>query len=152
MMTTILKNKLKELLHLNDSPQKIAMAFAVGVFIAFSPMIGFHTAMVFLAAWVFRLNLVALFIGAFVNNPWTLAPLYGLCLWFGISLYGGISAFPDVSWKHQTFITILKNLKPYIGPFFLGTTILGIVFAVLSYFLIFFVIRQLKKSKSEISV
>jgi uncharacterized protein (DUF2062 family) len=151
-MVARVKNKFKELLHLSDSPRKIALAFAVGVFIAFSPILGFHTIMVLLAAWLFRLNPVALLAGAFVNNPWTFTPLYGLCLWFGVYLYGGSSAFPQVSWEHLTFVVFVKNLKPYIGPFVLGTTIIGIIFAVLSYFLAYLLICRLKESKKKAEI
>jgi uncharacterized protein (DUF2062 family) len=143
------KEKIKELLRLNDSPRKIALAFAVGVFIAFSPALGFHTIMVLLSAWLFRLNPVALFAGAFVNNPWTFAPLYGLCLWFGIYLYGGATVLPQVSWEHLTFLRFIENLKPYVGPFFLGTTIIGLIFAFISYFLSFLLINRLKESREK---
>ncbi|MBI1823144.1 MAG: DUF2062 domain-containing protein [Nitrospirae bacterium] len=146
-MIAKVKIKIKELLHLNDSPRKIALAFAVGVFIAFSPILGFHTIMVLLSAWLFRLNPVALFAGAFVNNPWTFAPLYGLCLWFGIYLYGGSAVLPQVSWEHLTLLRFIENLKPYIGPFFLGTTIIGLIVAFLSYILSYIVINRIKESK-----
>jgi hypothetical protein len=143
------RNQIRELLRLNDSPRKIALAFSVGVFIAFSPILGFHTIMVFLAAWAFRLNPVALFAGAFVNNPWTFTPLYGLCLWFGVYLYGGASAFPQVSWEHLTLLRFFNNLKPYIGPFFLGTTLIGAAGALLSYYLAYHVICRLKRDRER---
>ncbi len=146
-MIAKIKLKIKELLNLNDSPKKIALAFSVGVFIAFSPILGFHTLMVVLVAWLFRLNPLALIIGAFVNNPWTFTPLYGGCLWFGVYLYGGASVFPQVSWQNLTFLAFIENLKPYIGPFFLGTILMGIFFAVISYFMTYYFIRQFRKSR-----
>jgi len=144
-----IKDKFREVLHLNDSPRKIALAFAIGVFIAFSPILGFHTIMVLLVAWLFRLNPVALFAGAFVNNPWTFTPLYGFCLWFGVYLYGGTSAFPQVSWEHLSFLRFIENLKPFIGPFFLGTTIIGMVFSILSYLFSYLLICRIKDSREK---
>lgn len=47
MPLAILKEKLRQILHLGESPQRTAMAFAVGIFIAFSPAYGLHTAGVF---------------------------------------------------------------------------------------------------------
>ena len=148
-MVEKVKVKIRELLTLEGSPKKIALAFAIGVFIAFSPVLGFHTIMVLLAAWLFRLNPVALFAGAFVNNPWTFTPLYGISLWFGIYLYGGSTAFPQVSWEHLTLLGFLSNLRPYIGPFILGTTLFGIIFALASYFLSYLVICRLRKRRLE---
>lgn len=144
-----IKKKFKEVLLLSDSPRKIALAFAIGVFIAFSPILGFHTIMVLLVAWLFRLNPVALFAGAFVNNPWTFTPLYGFCLWFGIYLYGGTAAFPHISWEHLSLLTFLGNLKPFIAPFLLGTTIVGVVFSFLSYLFSYFLICRFKESRAK---
>ena len=62
---------LRQVLHLRESPQRTAAAFALGVFIAFSPAYGLHTVMVVLCTWLFGLNFVALMAGAFLNNPWT---------------------------------------------------------------------------------
>ncbi|MHB8481916.1 MAG: DUF2062 domain-containing protein [Nitrospiria bacterium] len=146
-MISKLKIKIKELLSLKEAPRKTALAFSIGVFIAFSPILGFHTLMVILVAWLFRLNPVALILGAFVNNPWTFAPLYGGSLWFGVYLYGGVSSFPQVSWQHLTFLSFVENLKPYIAPFFLGTTLLGVFFGVISYFITYYFILQFRKSR-----
>ena len=142
------KFRFKDLLALDDSPEKIAAAFAVGVFIAFSPLLGLHMAMVILSAWLFRLNFVPVLMGALVNNPWTFAPLYGASTWFGVLLYGG--DFPEIVWRNVTLMDFLSSFKPYLGPFFLGTTVLGSVFALLSYFGIYLVIRLLKKSRLKL--
>src|SRR5690349_2078083 len=50
---------LRQVLHLQESPQRTALAFAIGVFIAFSPAYGLHTAMVVVCTWLFGLNFVA---------------------------------------------------------------------------------------------
>src|SRR5436309_15656535 len=81
-----LKEKVYEVLHLGDSAQRTAMAFAVGVFIASSPTYGLHTLTVLFCAWAFRLNFVALFLGAFINNPWTFLPIVGAIMWLDLLL------------------------------------------------------------------
>ena len=53
------RSLLKQVLHLHESPQRTALAFAIGVFIGFSPAYGLHTLMVFFFAWALRLNLLA---------------------------------------------------------------------------------------------
>ncbi|MDH5496837.1 MAG: DUF2062 domain-containing protein, partial [Nitrospira sp.] len=68
---------LRQVLHLQESPQRTALAFALGIFIAFSPAYGLHTAMVALCTWLFGLNFLALLAGAFVNNPWTIILILG---------------------------------------------------------------------------
>ena len=101
--------------------------------------------MVILFAWLFRLNVVPLLMGALVNNPWTFAPLYGVSTWFGVIIYGG--TFPEIVWKNVTFFDFLVSFKPYLVPFFLGTTVLGVIFALLTYFGLYLTLHMLKKSR-----
>ena len=83
-----IRSHLARLLHLKESPHRTALAFAVGVFIAFSPTYGLHTLSVLFCAWAFRLNAVALLAGSLITNPWTLVPVLGATLWTGVQLTG----------------------------------------------------------------
>ena len=66
----------RRLLTLDDPPERTALAFAIGVFIAFSPFLGLHTIMATLVAILFRFNKIAVFAGTFINNPFlTLVPI-----------------------------------------------------------------------------
>ena len=61
---------------LEGPPERTALAFSVGVFIAFSPFLGLHTIMATALAFAFRFNKVAIYTGTFVNNPFlTLVPI-----------------------------------------------------------------------------
>jgi len=63
--------------HAERSPRKLAFSCALGVFIAFSPFVGLHTAMVFMFSWFFALNTALLFaVSMLINNPWTMVPIY----------------------------------------------------------------------------
>ena len=66
----------RRLLTLDDPPERTALAFAIGVFIAFSPFLGLHTIMATLVAFTFRFNKIAIYTGTFINNPFlTLVPI-----------------------------------------------------------------------------
>jgi hypothetical protein len=54
---------LGRLLNLNDTPERIAFAFAIGVFLAFSPLLGLHTFLGLTLAFLFGLNRVAVLVG-----------------------------------------------------------------------------------------
>ena len=71
-----LRQRLQVLLHVDDSPHRIALAFAVGVWVAFFPILGIHTGMALAIAFAFRLSRVAILLGTWLNNPWTIAPMY----------------------------------------------------------------------------
>src|SRR5712672_4876987 len=67
---------LRRLLVLDDPPERTALAFSIGVFIAFSPFLGLHTILATLIAFQFRFNKIAVYSGTFINNPFlTLVPI-----------------------------------------------------------------------------
>src|SRR5687767_10568995 len=70
------RKTLRRLLAIDDPPERTALAFSIGVFIAFSPFLGLHTIMATVVAFVFRFNKVAIYTGTFLNNPFfTLVPI-----------------------------------------------------------------------------
>jgi uncharacterized protein (DUF2062 family) len=145
-----IRDRIKGIFQLNDSPNKLALAFALGVFIAFSPTIGLHTISCFVFAWMFRLNkVVVLFTATLVNNPWTIVPLFGFCLWFGTVITGSEIAIPQIAWNELTVTSAYLILKPYLWSFIAGTVVLGVVAAILSYFVIFWVVVRYRKADEQ---
>jgi len=137
---------LRQVLHLQEPPRRTALAFALGVFIAFSPAYGLHTAMVALCTWLFGLNFLALLTGAFINNPWTIIPILGATYWTGALLLGRTDA-PTFDWNDLTTSGIYHQVLPYVGPFVLGGFVLSVLGAVLSYPLAyFFCVKYRQKS------
>lgn len=130
-----------QVLHLQESPQRTALAFALGVFIAFSPAYGLHTVMVMLCTWLFGLNFVALMAGALVNNPWTLVPILGATYWTGALLLGRTES-PTFDWHDLSFGGIYHQVLPYAVPFALGGLLLSIIGTLLSYPAAYFLILR----------
>ena len=56
---------------LPGSPHSIALGFTFGVTAALTPLFGLHFLIGIFMAWLFRVNIVASFIGNFIGNPWT---------------------------------------------------------------------------------
>ncbi|MBH0190638.1 MAG: DUF2062 domain-containing protein [Nitrospira sp.] len=123
---------LRQVLHLQESPQRTALAFAIGVFIAFSPAYGLHTAMVVVCTWLFGLNFLALLTGAFVNNPWTIVPILGATYWTGAWLLGYTDT-PTFNWTDLSFSGIYEQVAPYLIPFALGGFVLSVIGSLLAY-------------------
>lgn len=115
----------------------MAIAFAIGVFIGMSPLLGIHTVLGLLAAWLFRLNRFITLIGVFVTNPWTIVPIYSFGTWVGARIIGMDNILPEIDWSHITLLGFLKEFRPLLLPFLIGNTVIGIVSAVLSYILIY---------------
>ena len=140
-----LRSLLKQMLHLQESPQRTALAFAIGTFIGFSPAYGLHTIMVFFCAWALRLNLLALMAGAFLNNPWTVVPILGATYWVGALLLGR-SDSPSFDWQDVSFSAIYAQVMPYAIPFFLGGFVLSVLGAVLAYPIAYFFVAKYRQS------
>jgi hypothetical protein len=146
-MKKYIKDRIRSLFQLNDPPQKLALAFATGVFVAFSPTIGLHTVSCLVLGWLFRLNKLVIFTAAFINNPWTIVPLYGFCIWFGIKITGTDVSIPHIAWNELTLSSAYHTLRPYLWPYIAGTLVVGAVAAFLSYFLFHWAVVRYRKTE-----
>lgn len=127
-----IRTQLTQVLHLEEPPHRTALAFAVGVCIAFSPAYGLHTILAIFLAWAFRLNYAAILLGNFVNNPWTTIPILGATMWTGFFILGMPEA-PPFSWDNLSAEAIFEVAMPYLLPFTLGACTLSLLGSVIAY-------------------
>jgi len=162
------RERVRHILHLDETPHDLALAFAAGVFVAFSPFIGLHTVLVLLLAWAFRLNKAVALTGTFVNNPWTIAFIYIGPTWVFVNfmIHLGIpirklnyalleEEFRQTLerysiWQPKFWATFLHEFKPYIRPFLLGTTIAGIAASLCAYVFVYFGVKYYRKKKHRL--
>jgi uncharacterized protein len=139
-MTEGLRKVVRVLLHTGDTPHRTALAFGIGVFIAFSPFLGIHMWIALLIAVLFRLNRVAILAGTYLNNPWTFAPMYLAGTSFGCFLLGMSSAgLSAIDWNlhgRAFYRSVWRVLRHYMWPFLIGNTIIGVICALLGYLLL----------------
>jgi uncharacterized protein len=135
-----LRGILRAILHVQDTPHRIALAFGLGVFIAFSPLLGLHTGLALGVAFVFRLSRVAILAGAWTNNPWTLAPMFMAGTALGCGMLGvAPESLEAIDWSLQgrAFYTALwEGVRPLLLPFVIGNTVLGVIAGALSYLVV----------------
>src|SRR5690606_23518040 len=72
----LVRRWLDSLLHVNDTPHRTAMAYAMGVFLGFSPFLGLHTIIGLVLAFLLNLNRVAVLLGVYSNLPWIMGGYY----------------------------------------------------------------------------
>jgi len=140
---------------LDDSPGKIALSFAIGVFIAFSPLLGTHLIMVFMIILIFRVSKVAILTGALINNPWTIVPMYTTGTFLGfIILRQPLAKFPKFSLSDFSSLPdFFDKFKIILYPYLIGCTVLGLIAAMIGFFIVRFIFRKkqnpsLKKRES----
>jgi uncharacterized protein len=143
------RDRIRSIFQLHDTPHRLALAFAIGVFIAFSPTLGLHLITCLLVAWAFRLNKLVLITATFINNPWTIVPLYGFCIWFGSKLMGREIAMPQIAWNELTLSGTYEVIQPYFWPFVTGTLVAGSIAAVISYGLIYWLVVRYRAAEKK---
>lgn len=152
---------------LNGDPHYVAMGMAIGVFIAITPTIPFHTVLAIGLAVIFKGSKPAAIVGVWVSNPVTVVFLYVACYKAGHLFFPNA---PDALASIQTLIHHLESDVPFsekmgsLNAFIstqvktfmimnLGGLILGIPVGVVSYFITrsFFtrVRRQKKMSRKD---
>ncbi len=132
---------LEKLLHTHDTPKRTAAAFAVGVFLGFSPVLGLHTVLAVIIAFAFNLNRVAVLIGVYVNLPWFIGPYYTLATLFGAAILrtppspGILAEFRRLldRWSLDDLHRLIDLLRPLFWAYSLGSTLLAAVAAALAY-------------------
>ena len=138
------------LLHVEDSPSRVALAFAVGVFIAFSPLLGIHTLLAIVIAVAFRLSKPAIVVGAWTNNPWTIAPMYSAGTLVGCFVLGvSPASLSEIDWSlhgRAFYESLAAGLRPLLMPFVVGNLLLGAVAALVSFLVLRFILAQRKRS------
>lgn len=140
-MKKYLKKFIKKLIYQERSPEKLALSFSMGTYIAFSPFLCLHTAMVFCFTWIFGLNFgVTLASSCFINNPWTMIPVYSAGYSVGYWLLHRLFDWHWVlfepqwmGWVNGFFETTLGIAKPCLWSFLLGGNILGLLLALVLF-------------------
>ena len=103
----------RRLLAIDDPPERTALAFSIGIFIAFSPFLGLHTIIATALAFLFRFNKIAIYTGTFVNNPFlTLVPIIIASYGVGAFILGRPLRIPDEG------LELLKNPRLFSGDYY----------------------------------
>jgi uncharacterized protein len=140
----LIRRWLDTLLHVADTPERTAAAFALGVFFGFSPFLGLHTILGIVFAFLFNLNRVAVLLGVYSNLPWIIGPYYAfVTMMVGAPLTryriplgfkSQVAALFDLSVFHGEFWhRLVTILKPWVWPYAVGSLIGAVVLAACAY-------------------
>ena len=150
----------RRLLALDDPPERTALAFSVGVFIAFSPLLGLHTIMATVLAFLFRFNKIAIYAGTFINNPFlTLVPIIALSYALGALVLGRPLALPAEGLallREPHMLTarywgeLFAHTRDLLAPFAVGGMALSFVCSLAAYPVTLRLLRANQRRKSRV--
>ena len=139
----LIRRWLDTLLHVADTPERTAAAFAMGVFFGFSPFLGFHTLLAIIVAFLLDLNRVAALLGVYANLPWIIAPYYAIVTMIGARIIGHkppvgfharlaalfeLSVFQSEFWQQLIIV-----LKPLLLPYTVGSLLGALLMTAVAY-------------------
>jgi uncharacterized protein (DUF2062 family) len=116
----------------------VAIGFAIGVFIAFSPWVGFHTILAFLIVLALRKSVAAGILGTLVMNPVTGPFIYTLEFELGkrVLHYRRARIPSDFTFEVSTLHSFWHTGMRILLPITVGSVIIGAAAAVIAYFLL----------------
>jgi uncharacterized protein (DUF2062 family) len=146
----------KRLTRLAGTPHSIALGFACGAAISFTPFVGTHLILSLLLTYLFRGHLLAAAVGTVVGNPWTFPFIWLSTYKLGQIMLGSGEAAPwpavtmfkhvvidlgDLIWPTLTgqvsweaVRPVLADLQALIWPMTIGSVPLALIFGFGFYF------------------
>ena len=132
-----LKLQKYKIIKIKDFPESVAIGIAWGVSVSFTPLLGFHLIICYLGTWLMRGNLIAATVGTIIGNPWT----------FPIIFY--------IDFKLGSYLLNVTNIEEFnleflinnFEFFFLPTLFGSIPLAIVSWFITYYLIRNLLQKK-----
>lgn len=160
MTREIVRRWAETLLHIDDTPERTAAAYALGVCFAFSPFLGLHTILGVALAFVLRLNRVAVLLGVYSNLPWLLLPYYTGATVLGAAVTGAKlpAGFRDRLGQVMNlsiadgalFREIGSLLEPLLWPYTIGSAIGSIALASVAYPIALAFVRRRRRHKQHV--
>lgn len=169
---SLVRRSLDALLHVHDTPERTAAAFSIGVWLGFSPLLGLHTILAVVVAFVFGFNRVAVLLGVYSNLPWFIAGYYAGTTWLGAiltrtrlpanfrerlsDLINNIDAWRQsgslstaMSSVNVFWDELLALLRPLLVPFIVGSLIGCSILAGIAYPLALAFVRRRRKHHEQ---
>lgn len=142
-----------------DSPERTAGAFALGVFLSFSPLFGIQIGIGIGCAMLFRLSRMAVLVGLCTNMPWIMVPWYAVATAvgaaaLGVPLEGSVAShigqiFDRPVYRAAFWAQAFELLRPFLWSFVLGTLVGAALLAVISYIAALRFIQRVRTAHAE---
>jgi uncharacterized protein (DUF2062 family) len=131
------------LIRLRGNPHELALGMAFGIFVGMTPIIPLHMVVAVALALLFKASKITAAAGTWICNPLTIYPIYKYCYHIGSSILGldankGILSSVAKMIHAGDFLHMMAAVLGAGGKaaaaFLLGGSVLGLAFAIPSYF------------------
>ena len=144
---TRFETRFLDMLGRHDEPERVAASFAIGVAIAFTPLLGFHWVLAFFVAILLKLNKLDVFLGTLVVNPLTFGPASAVALPLGgFILRARHEAVTHLPWgdvlRPGAWLQAGPAMRAIGIQWGVGMFTLSVVFGALTYLVLVRVVRS----------
>lgn len=140
-------------LHADDPPDRIALGIAVGLFVAFLPIIGVKTGLALLLAWLLRANKAVSVPLVWLSNPITIVPMSYPGYWLGCTIFNQsmTAEWIETLRSKESWLVksghMLECLQDVALPLITGCGIVALAVAIPSYYASLIVIRAYRMKR-----
>jgi uncharacterized protein len=151
--------KLKTLREIRAEPEAVAGGVAIGMFLGFTPFIGFKTVLALLIAWLARCSKLAAVIAVTLHD--VLLPVAPFMVWVEYHLGRWVLRLPPIPPppvnKVHSFLDRLHSWTSlfhwdffckYVYPVLVGSILIAIPIAIASYFLTHTVLVKMRQRRA----
>ncbi len=152
-ITRFFKAIYTKLVRINDTPQKIAVGFGIGVFLGTIPAVGPIVSL--LLATVLRVNRASALLGNLLTNAWLDIATFLLAIKIGSFVIG-------VDWKdvHKNWTTFVRNhdwidvfsllRTDLLIPLIVGYFFIGLFLGILTYLITLVLVKSIRRNTTPI--
>lgn len=139
------------LARLPGTPHSIAIGFASGVAVSFTPFLGLHILIAMAVTAIFRGSFIAAVIGTVVGNPWTFPIFFALTNHVGGLILGSESRVIVPVWNWDALYSApfdyMADFLPVVFPLVVGGIPIAIVVWIVSYLVFKGVLTKYRTAK-----
>lgn len=145
-------------LHVDDTPHRIALGVAIGCFLAWTPTIGLQMVLVVLLAAMLRANKLVGVPFVWISNPLTIIPIYYPNYWLGCKLSGSTAMRTPQAWREMispifneslgwwgAMRELLKLSMEIAVPLWIGSVLIGLFVGGMAYWATYTGVVQYRK-------
>jgi uncharacterized protein len=137
-----------KLLRQADRPHYVALGAAIGIMVAFFPIVGTHTVIIFVLCMLLRASFLAALASSMISNPWTVGPIWAGSFHLGHWLLGAqpsrgmtVEHLNTLSWQQLAdhFVVLAEHV---LIPTTVGGAVLSAPLAMLGYGCVYWWLRR----------
>lgn len=156
-------------LHMDDTPHRIALSVAIGVFVAWTPTVGLQMVLALLLCSLLRANRLVGVPLVWLSNPFTIILIYYPNYWLGVRIVPGARAVALSDWRIMVSSVFDGNLSPWdrawgfwefavgiAGPLWVGSLLVALLIGAAMYWVSYVAVvryrRRFGRHRPRVSV